>query len=146
MIKHATTIVNQKHTGACQESQDSKPTLPPSLRFTFTSYTRSRQPVCTYVCIQYIACLESLNNGTPLVSYKNTPYLDTTSHLKMLRTIPLLLLLLPLIEAIIINNTIYIISNAERPSLDRPGLSPLGWQRASQCIPSTSVRSPPSPS
>ncbi|KAF9258228.1 hypothetical protein L218DRAFT_948559 [Marasmius fiardii PR-910] len=34
------------------------------------------------------------------------------------------------------NNTIYIISNAETPSLNRPGLTPVGERRAQQCIPS----------
>lgn len=34
-----------------------------------------------------------------------------------------------------IKNTIYIITNAERPSLGRPGLTPVGLQRAIDCIP-----------
>ncbi|KAH9474422.1 hypothetical protein JR316_0012881 [Psilocybe cubensis] len=35
----------------------------------------------------------------------------------------------------LINNPIYIITNAETPSLFRPGLSPIGFQRATQCLP-----------
>jgi len=35
----------------------------------------------------------------------------------------------------IINNTMYIISNAEQPSLSRPGLSPVGFRRANECLP-----------
>ncbi|KAJ7306191.1 hypothetical protein DFH08DRAFT_902359 [Mycena albidolilacea] len=37
--------------------------------------------------------------------------------------------------SITINNTLYLITNAERPSLGRPGLSPLGMRRAQECIP-----------
>ncbi|KAJ7819582.1 hypothetical protein B0H14DRAFT_2836301 [Mycena olivaceomarginata] len=37
--------------------------------------------------------------------------------------------------AVSINNTLYIITNAETPSLDRPGLTPIGLQRAQDCIP-----------
>ncbi|KAJ7347319.1 hypothetical protein DFH08DRAFT_809078 [Mycena albidolilacea] len=37
--------------------------------------------------------------------------------------------------AVSINNTLYIITNSERPPLSRPGLSPIGWQRAQDCIP-----------
>ncbi|KAJ7347321.1 hypothetical protein DFH08DRAFT_867755 [Mycena albidolilacea] len=37
--------------------------------------------------------------------------------------------------AVSINNTLYIITNSERPSLGRPGLSPVGWLRAQSCIP-----------
>jgi hypothetical protein len=37
--------------------------------------------------------------------------------------------------AVSINNTLYIITNSERPSLSRPGLSSIGWQRAQDCIP-----------
>jgi hypothetical protein len=33
----------------------------------------------------------------------------------------------------------YIITNAETPSLDRPGLTPLGKQRAEECIPTVSI-------
>jgi hypothetical protein len=40
--------------------------------------------------------------------------------------------------AVSINNTLYIITNAERPSLGRPGLSPVGWLRAQSCIPPVS--------
>ncbi|KIK50995.1 hypothetical protein GYMLUDRAFT_50851 [Collybiopsis luxurians FD-317 M1] len=32
-------------------------------------------------------------------------------------------------------NTVFIITNAETPSLDRSGLTPVGLQRADQCIP-----------
>ena len=39
-------------------------------------------------------------------------------------------------------NPIYIITNAERPSFNRPGLSPVGFQRASQCIPSVRTTDP----
>ncbi|KAF9558630.1 hypothetical protein CPC08DRAFT_709462 [Agrocybe pediades] len=35
----------------------------------------------------------------------------------------------------IINNTMYIISNAEQPSLSRGGLSPVGFRRANECLP-----------
>ncbi|KAL4246662.1 hypothetical protein ABKN59_008867 [Abortiporus biennis] len=34
-----------------------------------------------------------------------------------------------------IKNTVYIISNAETPSLGRPGLTPIGAQRAIDCVP-----------
>ncbi|KAF8131766.1 hypothetical protein K438DRAFT_1788187 [Mycena galopus ATCC 62051] len=37
--------------------------------------------------------------------------------------------------AVSINNTLYIIANAETPSLDRLGLTPIGSQRAQDCIP-----------
>ncbi|KAK7062783.1 hypothetical protein VNI00_000273 [Paramarasmius palmivorus] len=33
------------------------------------------------------------------------------------------------------NNTVYIINSAETPSLGRPGLTPIGQQRAQDCIP-----------
>ncbi|PPQ86180.1 hypothetical protein CVT25_006923 [Psilocybe cyanescens] len=33
------------------------------------------------------------------------------------------------------NNTVYIISNAETPSLELPGLTPVGLQRAQNCLP-----------
>ncbi|PPR06748.1 hypothetical protein CVT24_013055 [Panaeolus cyanescens] len=36
----------------------------------------------------------------------------------------------------VFNNTIYVITNAETPSLNLPGLTPIGFQRASTCIPS----------
>lgn len=42
-----------------------------------------------------------------------------------------------------VKNPIYIISNAEVPSLGRPGLSLIGEQRATQCLPE--VRAPPTP-
>ncbi|KAJ7736412.1 hypothetical protein B0H16DRAFT_1573681 [Mycena metata] len=38
--------------------------------------------------------------------------------------------------SISINNTLYLISNAERPSRRRPGLTPVGMDRAKSCIPS----------
>ncbi|KAJ7890751.1 hypothetical protein B0H13DRAFT_2277020 [Mycena leptocephala] len=38
--------------------------------------------------------------------------------------------------SISINNTLYLISNAERPSMRRPGLTPIGMERAESCIPS----------
>ncbi|KAG7095533.1 hypothetical protein E1B28_006270 [Marasmius oreades] len=41
----------------------------------------------------------------------------------------------PSSQALQVNNTIYIISSAETPSLGRPGLTPIGQQRAQQCIP-----------
>ncbi|KAJ7775471.1 hypothetical protein B0H16DRAFT_1507529 [Mycena metata] len=37
--------------------------------------------------------------------------------------------------AVSINNTLYIIGNAETPSLDLPGLTPIGLRRAQDCIP-----------
>jgi len=46
---------------------------------------------------------------------------------------------LPLIFALsaaAFNNTVYIISNAETPSLGLPGLTPIGFQRANDCLPS----------
>ncbi|KAF7342227.1 Phosphoglycerate mutase family [Mycena venus] len=39
-------------------------------------------------------------------------------------------------SSISINNTLYLISNAERPSMRRPGLTPIGMERAESCIPS----------
>ncbi|KAH8073009.1 hypothetical protein BXZ70DRAFT_1013250 [Cristinia sonorae] len=46
--------------------------------------------------------------------------------------------LLPLaaLAAAAANNTVYIISNAETPSLNLPGLTPIGLQRAQDCLPS----------
>ncbi|KAF5368297.1 hypothetical protein D9757_010528 [Collybiopsis confluens] len=41
-------------------------------------------------------------------------------------------------QSILVNavpNTVYIISNAETPSLKRPGLTPVGLKRADECIP-----------
>ncbi|KAJ6573046.1 hypothetical protein DFH09DRAFT_395660 [Mycena vulgaris] len=38
--------------------------------------------------------------------------------------------------SISINNTLYLIGNAERRSLRRPGLTPVGMERANSCIPS----------
>ncbi|KAJ6573043.1 hypothetical protein DFH09DRAFT_1152231 [Mycena vulgaris] len=38
--------------------------------------------------------------------------------------------------SISINNTLYLIRNAERPSMRRPGLTPVGMERANSCIPS----------
>ena len=46
---------------------------------------------------------------------------------------------LPLIFALsaaAFNNTVYLISNAETPSLGLPGLTPIGFQRANDCLPS----------
>jgi hypothetical protein len=37
-----------------------------------------------------------------------------------------------------ITNPIYIITNAEQPSLSRPGLTPVGLQRANECVPAVS--------
>ncbi|KJA23941.1 hypothetical protein HYPSUDRAFT_66033 [Hypholoma sublateritium FD-334 SS-4] len=34
-----------------------------------------------------------------------------------------------------ITNPIYIITNAEQPSLSRPGLTPIGYKRANECLP-----------
>jgi len=34
-----------------------------------------------------------------------------------------------------ITNPIYIITNAEQPSLSRPGLTPVGYKRANECLP-----------
>lgn len=39
------------------------------------------------------------------------------------------------------NNTVYIISNAETPSLELPGLTPVGLQRAQNCLPPVSAHS-----
>ncbi|KAK0205155.1 hypothetical protein DFS33DRAFT_1274108 [Desarmillaria ectypa] len=38
-------------------------------------------------------------------------------------------------SAFAIENTVYIITNAETPSLHRPGLTPIGHHRAGHCIP-----------
>jgi hypothetical protein len=38
-----------------------------------------------------------------------------------------------------LNNTIYIISNAETPSLQLPGLTPVGAQRAQVCLPAVGI-------
>ncbi|KAJ6569016.1 hypothetical protein B0H19DRAFT_1065798 [Mycena capillaripes] len=57
----------------------------------------------------------------------------------MLRVATLLLYTLALFStalSISINNTLYLISNAERPSMRRPGLTPVGMERAESCIPS----------
>jgi hypothetical protein len=40
------------------------------------------------------------------------------------------------LSAAAFNNTVYIISNAETPSLGLPGLTPIGLQRANDCLPS----------
>ncbi|KAK0469366.1 uncharacterized protein EV420DRAFT_1633778 [Desarmillaria tabescens] len=45
--------------------------------------------------------------------------------------VPLLLVA----SAFAIENTVYIITNAETPSLHRPGLTPIGHHRAGHCIP-----------
>lgn len=37
------------------------------------------------------------------------------------------------------NNTIYVISNAETPSLHLAGLTPVGAQRANTCLPAVSL-------
>ncbi|KAF9002745.1 hypothetical protein BDQ17DRAFT_1425699 [Cyathus striatus] len=44
-------------------------------------------------------------------------------------------LLLLVVQCMCISNPIYIISNAEAPSLNRPGFTPIGKQRAEECIP-----------
>ncbi|SJL10052.1 uncharacterized protein ARMOST_13434 [Armillaria ostoyae] len=52
--------------------------------------------------------------------------------LTLLKTfVPLLLAA----SALAIENTVYIITNAETPSLHRPGLTPIGHHRAGHCIP-----------
>ncbi|KDR76981.1 hypothetical protein GALMADRAFT_423468 [Galerina marginata CBS 339.88] len=38
-------------------------------------------------------------------------------------------------SALAIANPIYIITNAEQPSLSRPGLTPVGLKRATECLP-----------
>ncbi|KAJ6481985.1 hypothetical protein C8R45DRAFT_1003697 [Mycena sanguinolenta] len=53
----------------------------------------------------------------------------------MLTTLLSLAILFATVSSISINNTLYIITNAERPSLRRPGLSPIGMERAQSCIP-----------
>ncbi|KAF8164130.1 hypothetical protein K438DRAFT_1858172 [Mycena galopus ATCC 62051] len=40
------------------------------------------------------------------------------------------------VSSISINNTLYFIRNAERPSKRLPGLTPIGMERAERCIPS----------
>ncbi|KAG7451507.1 uncharacterized protein BT62DRAFT_916497 [Guyanagaster necrorhizus] len=44
-------------------------------------------------------------------------------------------LLLLAASALAITNMVYIITNAETPSLHRPGLTPIGHHRAGHCIP-----------
>ncbi|KAF9045391.1 hypothetical protein BJ165DRAFT_1528267 [Panaeolus papilionaceus] len=51
----------------------------------------------------------------------------------MLRTLAFAATLV--VSTLAINNTIFVISNAEQPSLFRPGLSPIGFQRATECLP-----------
>ncbi|KAJ6551769.1 hypothetical protein B0H19DRAFT_1264403 [Mycena capillaripes] len=53
----------------------------------------------------------------------------------MLTALLSLALLFAAVSSISINNTLYIITNAERPSLRRLGLSPIGMERAESCIP-----------
>jgi len=43
--------------------------------------------------------------------------------------------LVTVVSAAAFNNTVYIISNAETPSLDLPGLTPIGKQRVEECLP-----------
>jgi hypothetical protein len=53
-----------------------------------------------------------------------------------------LLVILPLalsaLQAVAVPNTIYIISNAETPSLGLPGFTPVGAHRVQQCLPPVS--------
>lgn len=59
------------------------------------------------------------------------------SHFRsLLYVLPLALSALAQLE---VPNTIYFISNAETPSLDRPGLSPVGRYRAYECLPPVSI-------
>ncbi|KAF7355895.1 Phosphoglycerate mutase family [Mycena venus] len=53
----------------------------------------------------------------------------------LITLLSILALLFATVSSISINNTLYIITNAERPSLRRPGLSPIGMERAESCIP-----------
>ncbi len=56
--------------------------------------------------------------------------------LTLLKTfVPLLLAA----SALAIENTVYIITNAETPSLHRPGLTPIGHHRAGHCIPEVGI-------
>lgn len=43
---------------------------------------------------------------------------------------------LPFVGLVVgISNPVYVITNAEQPSLFRPGLTPVGLQRATECLP-----------
>lgn len=53
--------------------------------------------------------------------------------LKLSVIFALALTLLPF--AIAFTNPVYIISNAETPSLNLPGLTPIGKKRANKCLP-----------
>lgn len=65
------------------------------------------------------------------------------SHFRFLFcALPLALSALAQLE---VPNTIYFISNAETPSLDRPGLSPVGRYRAYECLPPVSIHVEPIP-
>ncbi|KAF9474846.1 hypothetical protein BDN70DRAFT_294024 [Pholiota conissans] len=55
--------------------------------------------------------------------------------LNYFRSFVLVTLALAVSAAAKFNNTVYIISNAETPSLQLPGLTPVGAQRAQQCLP-----------
>ncbi|KAJ6449975.1 hypothetical protein C8R45DRAFT_1044190 [Mycena sanguinolenta] len=64
-------------------------------------------------------------------------YLHLSSGLSMLAIFSLYALaLFSTAASISINNTLYLISNAERPSKRLPGLTPIGMKRAQSCIPS----------
>ncbi|KAK0484969.1 hypothetical protein IW261DRAFT_1416858 [Armillaria novae-zelandiae] len=53
----------------------------------------------------------------------------------MLTLLKIFVPLLLAASALAIENTVYIITNAETPSLQRPGLTPIGHHRAGHCIP-----------
>ncbi len=38
-----------------------------------------------------------------------------------------------------ITNPVYVITNAEQPSLSRPGLTPIGYKRANECLPEVPI-------
>ena len=48
----------------------------------------------------------------------------------------LLALLHPVLS---ITNPVYIITNAEQPSLSRAGLTPIGYKRANECLPEVPI-------
>ncbi|KIJ43693.1 hypothetical protein M422DRAFT_47766 [Sphaerobolus stellatus SS14] len=53
----------------------------------------------------------------------------------MVSTASFILIILIATVSAKVNNTIYFISNAESPSFGRPGLTPVGFLRAQNCIP-----------
>jgi len=46
---------------------------------------------------------------------------------------------LALTASAVANNTIYVISNGDTPSLSLPGFTPIGEQRVAECIPAVGL-------